>query len=99
MKDLKLTSLLKTFSKQEIKDFEKYLQSPFLNTSGEYILKFFETVKKYYPGFDSDNFTKQNIFKEIYPKEKYNDARMRKLTSETMKLIQDYLGVKAFLIY
>lgn len=97
MKDLKLTSLLKTFSKQEIKDFEKYLQSPFLNTSGEYILKFFETVKKYYPGFDSDNFTKQNIFKEIYPKEKYNDARMRKLTSETMKLIQDYLGVKAFL--
>jgi len=97
MKDLKLTSLLKTFSKQEIREFEKFLQSPYLNTSGEYILKFFETIKKYYPGFNDDNFLKQNIFKEIYPKEKYNDARMRKLTSETMKLALDYLGIRSYL--
>lgn len=97
MKDLKLTALLKTFSRQELKDFEKFLQSPYLNTSGEYILKFFEVIKKYYPGFEDEKFTKQNIFRAIYPKEKYNDARMRKLTSETMKLAQDYLGVKSFL--
>lgn len=97
MTDLKLIQLLKTFSKHEIKEFEKYLQSSFLNTSGEYILKFFETIKKYYPSFENEKFSKANVFLEIYPKEKYNDARMRKLTSETMKLAQDYLGVKSFL--
>jgi hypothetical protein len=97
MKDLKLILLLKSFSKQEIKDFEKFLQSSFLNTSGEYILKFFEAIKKYYPQFESEKFTKQNVFVEIYPEEKYNDARMRKLVSETLKLALDYLGVKNFL--
>lgn len=97
MKDLKLISLLKTFSKTEIKEFEKFLQSPYLNTSGEYIFKFFNNIKKYYPEFESVELTKQNIFKKIYPKEKYNDARMRKLTSETMKFLLDYLGVKSFL--
>jgi hypothetical protein len=54
MKDLKLISLLKTFSKTEIKEFEKFLQSPYLNTSGEYIFKFFNSIKKYYPEFESD---------------------------------------------
>ncbi len=97
MKDLKLILLLKTFSKQELKEFEKFLESPFLNTSGEYITKFFNVIKKYFPGFDSPSFTKENIFSEIYPREKYNDPRMRKLNSETMKLALDFLGTKQFL--
>jgi len=97
MKDLKLISLLKTFSKTEIKDFEKYLQSSFLNKSGEYISNFFESIKKYYPDFNQENFTRQNIFKSIYPKEKYNDARMRKLNSEAMKLCLDFLAMKRFI--
>lgn len=96
MKDLKLILLLKTFNKKEIKEFEKFLQSPFLNTSGEYITKFFDTLKKYYPDFNSENFTRENIFREIYPKERYNDARMRKLVSETLKFVLDYLGIKNF---
>lgn len=96
MKELKLISLLKTFSKQEMKDFEKYLQSSFLNKSGEYISTFFESIKTFYPEFEQENFTRQNIFKIIYPKEKYNDARMRKLISETMKLCLDFLAVKKF---
>ncbi len=97
MKDLKLTALLKTFSKQETKEFEKFLQSSYLNTSGDYVSNFFSNIKKHYPDFTSENFTKQSIFKEIYPKEKYNDARMRKLVSETMRLALDYLGTKNFL--
>ena len=97
MKDLKLISLLKTFSKHEIKDFEKYLQSSFLNKAGEYISIFFESIKKFYPEFNQENFTRQDIFKNIYPKEKYNDARMRKLISETMKLCLDFLAMKRFM--
>lgn len=97
MKDLKLISLLKTFSKSEIKDFEKYIQSSFLNKSGEYISNFFDNIKKFYPEFNQENFSRQNIFKSIYPKEKYNDARMRKLISETMKLCLDFLAVKRFM--
>ncbi|MBS1493668.1 MAG: hypothetical protein JST55_09160 [Bacteroidetes bacterium] len=97
MNDTKLILLLKTFSKHEIKEFEKFLQSPYLNTSGEYILKFFAAIKKYYPDFEAEDFTRQNIFKLIYPSEKYNDARMRKLVSETMKLVLDYLAINNFI--
>lgn len=97
MKELKLTAILKTFSKEEIRDFEKFLQSPFLNTAGVYVLNFFQRVKKYFPDFESENFTKQSVFKSMYPKEKYNDTRLRKLISETMKLALEFISIKNFL--
>jgi len=97
MKDSKLLLILKTFSKQEIKEFEKYIHSPYLNSAGEYIYSFFNCIKKYHPDFEHANLSKQNIFKEIYPNERYNDSRIRKLASETMKLALDYLAVRNLL--
>ena len=97
MKDSKILLILRTFSKQEFKEFEKYVHSPFLNSAGEYIYSFLHCIKKYHPDFEHPDFTKQNIFIQLYPKEKYNDSRMRKLISETMKLSLDYLAAKNFM--
>ncbi|MCB0722899.1 MAG: hypothetical protein KDC42_11395 [Ignavibacteriae bacterium] len=90
MENTKLTSLFKTFTPSEFKEFEKFLSSPF--HSGDRNLKpLFEIVKKYYPKFDDPKFTKEETFRVLYPDEKFDEARIRKLMSFLLKMGEDYL--------
>jgi len=54
--------------------------------------KLFHEIKKFYPGFDSDELTKENLYQKIYPGKKYNDEIMRKLLSEMFKVSEEYLA-------
>ena len=92
MKDSQLAEALRALSEAEFKEFGKFVSSPYFNNRDE-IIRFYNTLKKYYPGFDSENFTKENLFLKVYKTKKYSDVLMRKLISLMINLVLEYLRI------
>lgn len=97
MNKSRLITILKTFSKDEIKDFRKFIDSPYFNKEGKYVLRFYDELKKYYPDFESNKLEKINLFKSLYPDKNYNDSVVRKLSSSLLKLSEEYLNYIYFI--
>lgn len=87
--DSKLIILLKTFSKQEFERFEKFVNSPFFNSS-EQLISLFYILKKVHP--DYNYLSKEQIFKDFYPDEEYKDKKVRDLLSRMLELAQGFLS-------
>jgi hypothetical protein len=90
MQNTRLVELLRTFKEKELTGFEEFISSKFFNKNPQ-IIELFTHIKKYYPGFESDELLKQNLYAEIFGKKKYNDEVMRTLISGLMKLAKKYL--------
>jgi hypothetical protein len=93
IEDSKLVILLKTFNKQEIERFEKFINSPFFNTS-EQLIALFGILKKDHPGYK--NLSKEQIFTYFYPEEKYKDKKVRDLLSRMLELAHNFLSQLEF---
>lgn len=90
MKDSKLVSILKTFSKEEFKEFEKFIDSPFFST-GRNLKPLYRALRKFYPSFDSQDFTKENVFRALMPAKQYNNALLRRHVSDMSKMAEEYI--------
>lgn len=97
MKDTKLIQLLKTFSKEEIKELEKFVASPYFSR-GRDLKPFYRILKSYHPEFNNLNFTYEKIYRKLYPKEKYNKSKaenvIRVLSSELTKLTEEFITIR-----
>jgi len=92
MKNSQLTKAIQALSKEEFKELGKFINSPFFNNR-EAICRFYEAIKKSYPHFRPANFTKEYLFKRVYPAKKYSDVLMRKLVSLMLNLVLEFLLV------
>jgi hypothetical protein len=92
MKKFSIIKVLKTLNPSEIKDFDRFVRSPYFGGSG-YLLKFWQELKKYYPAFEEDKISRERIFKRLYPGKSYNDATVRKLASGLFKMCEEYISV------
>lgn len=95
MRETKLILLLRTFENSELKALDKFIQSPYFNSS-EVIIKLWKHLKKYAPKFDAPQLDKEKTFKKIYSKEAYNDKKLRQLRSRLFKLIEEFLATQQF---
>jgi len=89
IQDSKLIILLKSFTKAEFEKFEKFVKSPFFNSS-EQLVSFFEILKKDHP--DYKILTKEKIFDHFYPMEEYKDKKIRDLFSRMLEIAQSFLA-------
>ncbi len=92
MHSSQLVAILKTFSKKDIRAFKKWLISPFHNKRDDVYHLFTYLIKNDHLN-KPDVITKERAFKVIFPKENYDDAKMR----QTMHFLRKQ--VEAFLIY
>jgi len=90
MKNSKLINILKTFSKEEMRLFEKFLDSPFHN-SGKNCTPMYRVIKKYYPDFKTDMISYENLHKKLYPRSKFNKQVMWNLSSALEKMTKEFL--------
>lgn len=90
MQNSSLITILKTFSQKEIKSFGRFVRSPYFNTS-EATAALFSELKRYYPEFSSPEIEKQAIFKKIYGSQNYSEELTRKLTSNLIKLAEEFI--------
>jgi hypothetical protein len=90
----KAIDIIKAFSAGEFKEFGKIVSSPYFN-SNQNLQEVYVILKKNYPKFSQKNFTKENIYNELFPGKKYNDGTMRKLLSQLQNLAEEFLSHSA----
>lgn len=96
LKNTRLIKILRTFSKDELKSFRRFVDSPFFNREGKYVLRFFDEIVKGYPEFDSSHCASEQLHEVLYPDNEYNDDTMRKLSSSLQKLAEDFLNFSCY---
>lgn len=90
MKDTKLANLLKTLTPEEFISFGKFIASPFFNSVKSYT-KLIKELVKFYPEFESDKLTYENLYKKLYPGKKFNKQVMWNQFSAMEKMARDFL--------
>jgi len=91
MIESKLISLLKTFKKGEWRLFKEFLASPYFNKRTD-LIAFFGYIATTAPEFSGKKLSKVVVFKKLYPKQAYDDKRMRYLMNYTLKAAEEFLG-------
>ncbi len=92
MQNSSITRILKNFSKEEIREFSKFVSSPYFNTSDATAL-LFDEIKKYYPSFDKKNYSRENLFRAVYGSRAYSDDLLRKLISNLIQLTEEFIFI------
>lgn len=91
MKDSQLIKTLAEFTKTEMRNFEKFVNSPYFNTSAATV-KLFYAVKEFYPSFSSDQLRSDLLFKKIYGSRKFSLTLFNKLSSNLIKLTEGFIS-------
>ncbi len=104
----KLTTLLDKFNKREFLRFGKFIRSPYHNENERIILLYEILLEFKKADFEAKIvIEKKTAWQEIFGKEKYEDVKMRRLTSEMTTLAENFLvleetelqpGVKKYLL-
>src|SRR5439155_22489713 len=86
---------LKLFSKEEFKKFGLFVCSPYFNRLNN-VTRFYNILKNYHPDYKSKKLTRENIFKKIFPGQKYVDIRLRTLFSYLFFLAEKFLAMEYY---
>jgi len=81
---------LKTLSKNEFREFGKFLNSPYINNRSE-VTRLYEAIKRFYPDFNPEKMDEEILYKKIYPGKKFNAVLMRKAHSLIMIMFQKFI--------
>lgn len=95
----KLLSLLKTFSKHDLNNFNKFISSPFHNESQE-LVQLFVLLDNHFRTSEKEQkenpLEKEKVWKEIFGTKSYQDVRLRRLSSDLIKAIYAFLAYKVY---
>ncbi len=89
--------IIQSFSKEEIAEFNDFLNSPYHNKKSG-VVKLYNEVKKYYPDFKDENLDKEKLWSKLYPSKKYSYGVMKNLIHDITKLCEEFIMQKEFLI-
>ena len=89
----KLLSILDSFSKVELNRLKKFVESPYFNANQEII-----RLNQYiYTKFDKElSFTKEELWIALGKEEVYNSLKLRKLFSDLLKLVEQFLAQEVY---
>ena len=90
MENSHLITVLKTFSKKEMRDFKKWIQSPSHNLREDVVL-LFQYLTSGNHLFEEKYLQKERIFNKLYPKETFDDAKLRQSKHFLLKAIEEFL--------
>ena len=93
MKKSILYNLWSTANNTQLNRFEKFIKSPYLNPNLTVITLFKIFKREFNKGIDAclDNKT---IFSELYPKQAFNNQKLRLLYSDTFKIYKSFLSLE-----
>lgn len=90
MQNSKLIQVLKTFSIEEWKEYEKLVASPFFN-KGRNLVPYVKVLTKFKPEFDSPKLTKEYVYSKVHRGRSYNDNTMKNSMSLLLNMAEEYL--------
>lgn len=92
---MKLYEKLKLIQKNEWKDFEKFVFSPYFNKGRDYI-PLLSLLKKFHPDFESEKLSKENLYKQLYKGKKYNENVMNTILSGLSIICEEFFLYQNF---
>lgn len=90
MNGSKLIYILRLFSKDEIKSFEKFIISPYFAV-GRDVSGLYSILKKYHPQFDIEDLKKEAVYKKLFGNGKFNEKKLKNLSSDLTRLAEQFL--------
>lgn len=85
-----LVELLRTFDKKEVRDCRKWLRSPYHNQRQD-VIDLFDYFFKGNNLYNEKKLTKEKAFPYVYPKEAFDDAKIRQSIHFLLKALETYL--------
>ena len=96
MKDTRFIKLIRTFSKEELKSFDKFLQSPYLKPARD-TTELFYYISKFYPDYDNAKLEKEKVFKSLFKNESYNEKKLLNLIFDLTNAAEDFLALNTIM--
>lgn len=93
---MKLLILLKALHKEEFREFEKFLQSPFFKASDQY-LAFFRYLYKHYPAFELERDELEISYRNCFGANSFTETKLYNLMSGMAKQVEQYLAIQLVL--
>lgn len=87
-----LIEILRSFSKEEIKSLQDFLDSPFHNKKTSAV-KLFAQIKKHYPELTSIKLHRESLWRILFPDKPYNYGIMKNLIYDLTKLTEEFISV------
>ncbi len=91
----KLIVQLSHLDAHEMQRFRDFVFSPFHNKNKK-LQQLFIFIEKHYPDFKTETFTKKAAYKAMYAGNKYDDSKLRAMTSMLSRLLEDFLTIDRF---
>jgi len=95
MNSSKTYTILQSFDKYEINRIRKFLESPYFN-SNQAIIDLFEIIIGDILSTKQKELEKEQVWDTIYKGKKFDDVRFRKLNSELLKLVEQFLAQQIY---
>jgi hypothetical protein len=90
-----LIRLLRTLSKEEWQDFEKFVASPY-HYNGRNFLRLVKILRKFHPEFDSPKLTKKLLYNDLCIGKDYKESVLNSSLSRLCSIAEDYLLYSEF---
>lgn len=91
----KTTDLIKSFSREEMAEFRKFMNSPYFNESRK-VSRLFEVIAPFYPEFESKRLNEKWIYKRVSPGMEFNRLTLKKMFTGLNQLLERFLAQKKF---
>jgi hypothetical protein len=92
----KLYKILKQLSSYQLNRFRKYLESPYLNSNAQ-LLYWFNNIIQFISKNKSEKIpTKEDLWRQTFPSKNYNDVKFRKLNSDVLMHLGDFLAMERY---
>ena len=94
MHNNKLLKTLAAFSKDELKDLEKFIKSPFFDKekSPNKIIALFLYIKKYHPKYEHKALSKERAFKQLFDTEPFNKLKIERVIGSLHNKIKRFIS-------
>lgn len=90
MIESKLTKILSTFSRDEMKSFEKFINSPYFSI-GRDVSGLFQILKSFYPDFKPEKIRKEIVYKKLFSNDQFKEKRLKNLVFDLTRLSEQFL--------
>ncbi|MEO8514585.1 MAG: hypothetical protein ABI543_13570 [Ignavibacteria bacterium] len=90
-----LIEILRSFTKEEIKEFDRLVSSDYFNRKSA-VLKLWKVVSDQAPVFNSHELTREKIYADIFPGKPFNYGTMKNLVHDLTKLAEKFIELKVY---
>ncbi len=95
MKKSRLIEVLRSFSERELRQFSKYLASPYLNTQAD-VARLYEHIAPALRQNKDGALDKKQAYQALFPKQTYKDTEIRLLMSALLKQAERFLVMEKY---